>query len=91
MVRSPAEVSGYLAGFTLGLRFLTVGTIVCLAVVGRGNLIRRLLVAFQAAVYLFVMAFMDATLVVVEVVWASRSPRPRWWATSSPSVWPWSR
>jgi cellulose synthase/poly-beta-1,6-N-acetylglucosamine synthase-like glycosyltransferase len=68
VVRSPAEVSGYLAGFTLGLRFLTAGTIVCLAVVGRGNLVRRLLVAFQAAVYLFVMAFLDATLVVVEVL-----------------------
>jgi cellulose synthase/poly-beta-1,6-N-acetylglucosamine synthase-like glycosyltransferase len=68
VVRSPAEVSGYLAGFTLGLRFLTAGTIVCLAVVGRGNLLRRLLVAFQAAVYLFVMAFLDATLVVVEVL-----------------------
>ena len=68
VVRSPAEVSGYLAGFTLGLRFLTAGTILCLAVVGRGNLLRRLLVAFQAAVYLFVMAFLDATLVVVEVL-----------------------
>jgi cellulose synthase/poly-beta-1,6-N-acetylglucosamine synthase-like glycosyltransferase len=68
VVRSPAEVSGYLAGFTLGLRFLTAGTIVCLAVVGRGNPVRRLLVAFQAAVYLFVMAFQDATLVVVEVL-----------------------
>ena len=68
VVRSPAEVSGYLAGFTLGLRFLTAGTILCLAVVGRGNPLRRLLVAFQAAVYLFVMAFLDATLVVVEVL-----------------------
>jgi len=68
VVRSPAEVSGYLAGFTLGLRFLTVGTILALAVVGRGNAPRRLLVAFQAAVYLMVMAFVDATLVVVEVV-----------------------
>jgi len=68
VVRSPAEVSGYLAGFTLGLRFLTAGTILSLAVVGRGNLVRRLLVAFQAALYLFVMAFLDATLVVVEVL-----------------------
>jgi hypothetical protein len=68
VVRSPAEVSGYLAGFTLGLRFLTVGTIVCLAVLGRGNALRRCLVAFQALVYLFVMAFVDATLVIVEVL-----------------------
>ncbi len=68
VVRSPAVVSGYLAGFTLGLRFLTFATILALAIVGRGNLVRRLLVAFQAAVYLFVMAFMDATLVVVEVL-----------------------
>ena len=68
VVRSPAEVSGYLAGFTLGLRFLTVGTILALAVVGRGNGPRRVLIAFQAVVYLMVMAFIDATLVVVEVV-----------------------
>ncbi len=68
VVRSPAEVAGYLAGFTLGLRFLTVGTIVCLAVLGRGNPMRKGLVAFQAVVYLFVMAFVDATLVVVEVL-----------------------
>jgi hypothetical protein len=68
VVKSPAEVGGYLAGFTLGLRFLTVGTIVCLAVLGRGNPLRRGLVAFQAIIYLFVMAFMDATLVVIEVL-----------------------
>ena len=68
VVRSPAEVAGYLAGFTLGLRFLTVGTIVCLAVFGRGNTAAQGLVALQAVVYLFVMAFVDATLVVVEVL-----------------------
>ena len=68
VVRSPAEVNGYLAGFTLGLRFLTFGTILCIAVVGRGNLPRRLLIAFQAFVYLGVMAFVDATLVVAEVL-----------------------
>jgi cellulose synthase/poly-beta-1,6-N-acetylglucosamine synthase-like glycosyltransferase len=68
VVRSPAEVSGYLAGFTLGLRFLTVGTILALAVVGRGNGPRRVVVAVQAVLYLAVMAFVDATLVVVEVV-----------------------
>ncbi len=38
VVRSPAEISGYLDGFTLGLRFLIIGTIVCFAVAGRGNL-----------------------------------------------------
>ncbi|MGA2835432.1 MAG: glycosyltransferase family 2 protein, partial [Acidimicrobiales bacterium] len=68
VVRSPAEVSGYLSGFTLGLRFLTFGTILCLAVVGRGGPARRLLVAFQAFVYLGVMVFVDATLTVVEVL-----------------------
>ena len=68
VVTSPAEVGGYLAGFTLGLRFLTFGTILCIAVVGRGNAPRRILVAFQAFLYLGVMAFVDATLVVVEVV-----------------------
>ena len=68
VVQSPAEVAGYLAGFTLGLRFLTFGTILCIAVVGRGNAPRRMLVAFQAFIYLGVMAFIDATLVVVEVV-----------------------
>ena len=69
VVRSPAEVAGYLAGFTLGLRFLTFGTIVCLAVRRPGQPASAgLLVAFQAVVYLFVMAFVDATLVVVEVL-----------------------
>ena len=68
VVRSPAEINGYLAGFTLGLRFLIFGTIVSFAVVGRGNAIRRGLVAMQALLYLFVMVFIDATLVCVEVV-----------------------
>lgn len=68
VVRSPAEISGYLAGFTLGLRFLVFGTILSFALVGQGNLVRRLLVALQAVLYLFVMAFVDATMVTVEVV-----------------------
>ncbi len=68
VVRSPAEISGYLAGFTLGLRFLVFGTILSFALVGRGNPVRRLLVALQAFLYLFVMAFVDATMVTVEVV-----------------------
>ncbi len=68
VVRSPAEVAGYLSGFTLGLRFLTFGTILTLAVVGRGGPARRLLVAFQAFVYLGVMVFVDATLTVAEVL-----------------------
>ncbi len=37
VLRSPAEVAGYLAGFTLGLRFLVFGTIVCLAAGGPGE------------------------------------------------------
>jgi cellulose synthase/poly-beta-1,6-N-acetylglucosamine synthase-like glycosyltransferase len=68
VVRSPAEVGGYMSGFTLGLRFLAFGTILCIAVVGRGNAPRRALVALQAFIYLGVMAFIDATLVVVEVL-----------------------
>jgi cellulose synthase/poly-beta-1,6-N-acetylglucosamine synthase-like glycosyltransferase len=68
VVRSPAETAGYLAGFTLGLRFLVVGTILAFAVVGRGSMARRLLVATQAFLYLGVMVFIDATLVVVEVL-----------------------
>lgn len=68
VVRSPAEINGYLAGFTLGLRLLVFGTILSFACVGQGNLVRRLLVAFQAVLYLFVMAFIDATMVTVEVL-----------------------
>jgi cellulose synthase/poly-beta-1,6-N-acetylglucosamine synthase-like glycosyltransferase len=68
VVRSPAEVSGYLAGFTLGLRFLIFATIISFAIIGRGNLIRRLLVAWQAFLYLFIMVFIDATLVTLEVL-----------------------
>ena len=68
VVRSPAEIAGYLAGFTLGLRFLTFGTIICIALVGQGTPLRRALIALQAFVYLFVMAFIDATLVTIEVL-----------------------
>ncbi len=68
VVRSPAEVAGYLAGFTLGLRFLTFGTIVCLAVFGRGNLVRRRSGRLPGPGLPVVMAFVDATLVVLEVL-----------------------
>ncbi len=68
VVRSPAEINGYLAGFTLGLRFLIFGTIISFALVGRGNPLRRGMVALQGFIYLFVMVFVDATLVAVEVV-----------------------
>ena len=68
VVQSPAEISGYLAGFTLGLRFLTFATIICIAVVGMGNPARRMMVGLQAFIYLGVMAFIDATLVVFEAL-----------------------
>jgi cellulose synthase/poly-beta-1,6-N-acetylglucosamine synthase-like glycosyltransferase len=68
VLRSPAEVAGYLAGFSLGLRFLVLGTIVSLAVVGRGNPARRAMVAAQAGLYLLTMVFVDATLVVAEAL-----------------------
>jgi cellulose synthase/poly-beta-1,6-N-acetylglucosamine synthase-like glycosyltransferase len=68
VVRSPAEIDGYLSGFTLGLRFLIFGTIVAIAVVGQGTLPRRVVVALQAFLYLGVMVFIDATLVSVEVL-----------------------
>ncbi len=68
VVRSPAEINGYLAGFTLGLRFLIFGTIISLAVVGPGNLLRKAMIAVQAFIYLFVMVFIDATLISIEVL-----------------------
>ncbi|MGO8870042.1 MAG: hypothetical protein ACLQPH_01325 [Acidimicrobiales bacterium] len=68
VVRSPAEIAGYMAGFTLGLRFLIFGTIMCEACLGQGNVLRRMLVAGQVFVYLVVMAFLDATLVCLEVL-----------------------
>lgn len=68
VIHAPAEINGALAGFTLGLRFLVVGTIIGLAVFGRGNLPRRVLIAGHAVLYLFAMAFFDATLICVEIV-----------------------
>lgn len=68
VVRSPAQIDGYLANFTLGLRFLIFGTIVSFAAVGRGNLLRRSILALQAIEYLFVMIFVDATLICFEVL-----------------------
>ena len=68
VVRAPAQVSAYTDNFTLGLRFLVFGTILAFAVVGRGNLPRRLMVASQAFLYLFYMLFIDTALLVAEVL-----------------------
>lgn len=68
VVTAPAQVNGYLAGFTLGLRFLIIGTLLCLAVLGRGNVARRLLVLLQAVWYVATMLAIDALLLVIEVV-----------------------
>lgn len=70
VVKAPAEVDGYLGGFTLGLRAGVVGSMVSLAVVGRGGPARRALMVLQAAWYLAAMVVVDALLVVVAVVFA---------------------
>ncbi|MGB7052112.1 MAG: glycosyltransferase family 2 protein [Acidimicrobiales bacterium] len=68
VLHAPAEVTGYMAGFTLGLRFLVLGTIICLAAVCRGNPARRVFIAFQAVLYLVTMVFIDATMITVEII-----------------------
>lgn len=68
VIRAPAQVSGDLANFTLGLRFLIVATMICMAVMGRGNLARRCITLLQAGWYLLTMLCFDTLLLVVEVV-----------------------
>jgi cellulose synthase/poly-beta-1,6-N-acetylglucosamine synthase-like glycosyltransferase len=68
VVRAPAELSGFFSEFTAGLRFLVVGTIVCLALVGRGSFSRRLLIVLSAVWYLTLMLLIDTLLCVVEVL-----------------------
>jgi cellulose synthase/poly-beta-1,6-N-acetylglucosamine synthase-like glycosyltransferase len=67
-VRAPAEVTGYLANFSMGLRFLVVGSMVSIALVGRGTCARRSLMALQVGWYLLAMICLDALLTVLEVV-----------------------
>lgn len=68
VVRAPAELNAYLYRFSMGLRFLIVGTMVTLAVFGRGGVLRRLAMVLQAVWYLVAIIFIDALLVVVEVL-----------------------
>lgn len=68
VVSAPTELDGYLAHFQMGLRFLVVATMVCLAVVARGGPARRLVLLGQAVWYLATMIMLDALLVVTEAV-----------------------
>ncbi len=68
VVHAPIEVQEHLGNFSMGLRFLVFGSMLTLAVVGRGSALRRILVALQAAWYLAAMLVIDAILTVVEVV-----------------------
>jgi cellulose synthase/poly-beta-1,6-N-acetylglucosamine synthase-like glycosyltransferase len=68
VVHAPTELSGYLTNLTVGLRFLIVGTIVSLAIVGRGTLERRLIICLSAVWFLLLMMFVDSTLSVINVV-----------------------
>ena len=69
VVRAPSEVHGYLAEFSMGLRFLIVGTMLTLAIFGRGGPVRRIVMVAQAIWYVCAVLFIDAALVVVEVLW----------------------
>lgn len=66
-IAAPTEINAYLYNFTLGLRFLIVGSIICIAIVGRGNAARRLLVALNGVWYVLAMLFIDALLVSLEI------------------------
>lgn len=68
VVHAPIEVQGHLAGFSMGLRFLVLGSMLTLALVGRGSTLRRILVVLQAAWYLAAIIVVDAILTVIEVV-----------------------
>ena len=67
-VRAPAELNAYLYKFSMGLRFLIVGTMLTLAIFGRGGPVRRSVMVLQAVWYLLAIIFIDALLVVVEVL-----------------------
>jgi cellulose synthase/poly-beta-1,6-N-acetylglucosamine synthase-like glycosyltransferase len=68
VVNAPSQVEGYVHSFTLGIRFLIFASILCFAVMGRGSLLRRLLVAWQAVIFAVVMLFVDALLIVLGIV-----------------------
>lgn len=70
VVRAPAQLDGYLNGFTLGLRFLAMGAMVSLTIVGRGSLARRGLMLLNAVWYTLTMLFIDALLLVIEVLFS---------------------
>jgi cellulose synthase/poly-beta-1,6-N-acetylglucosamine synthase-like glycosyltransferase len=67
VISAPSEMNAYLYSFTLGLRFLIWASIVCIAVVGRGNPVRRLMVAFNSVWYILAMLFIDSLLLVIEI------------------------
>ncbi len=68
VVHAPIELQGSLTNFSMGLRFLVVGSMLTLAVVGRGSGSRRLLAALQAVWYLGAMIVIDAVLIVSQIV-----------------------
>lgn len=67
-VHAPAELAGYFDGFTLGMRFLVVATILSLAATVSAVPSRRVLIAMQAVWYLTVMLCVDAVLTVLTVL-----------------------
>ena len=68
VVAAPAEIHGYLAGFTLGLRVLVVGTIVTLALACRATPMRRVCMVLQACWYVGAIFLFDVLLIVVAAV-----------------------
>lgn len=68
VVNAPSEIQGYFNHFTLGLRFLVLGTLLSLAFTARASLARRMLVIAQVFWYLLVLILFDALLTVATVV-----------------------
>ncbi len=62
VINAPSQVSGALANFTLGLRFLIVATMVCMAILGRGNALRRTITVLQVGWYILTMLCFDSYL-----------------------------
>jgi cellulose synthase/poly-beta-1,6-N-acetylglucosamine synthase-like glycosyltransferase len=68
VVHAPAELNGYLNSLTVGLRFLIIGCIVSMAIVGRGTLERRLLICLSALWFLLLMIVVDSMLSVINIL-----------------------
>ena len=68
VVIAPAQVAGYVDGFSLGLRVLVVGAMLSFALTCRATALRRLSIALQTVWYVIAVFFFDCLLMVASVV-----------------------